>query len=126
MKARTDFKIILTRSGMTVDGAVGFDEFLHTAINAILTVMQNMVTDAEKEEDVDTTELKEALYDTFNIAVSNALEVFIPDKLLRPDLTAEAILNAENDILSGKLDAGDKEGFLKLVQPSDTASAEKV
>lgn len=35
----------------------------------------------------------------FNLQASALLERLIPDKELRPDLTAEAIMRAENEIL---------------------------
>ena len=46
-----------------------------------------------------TKEIREALYDEFNHAASHILEEFIPDKELRPDLTAEAIKDYEDKIL---------------------------
>lgn len=46
--------------------------------------------------------VKEDLYDRYNQAVSRVLESFAPDLELRPNLTAEAILRAENKIISEK------------------------
>lgn len=44
-------------------------------------------------------ELKQEIYDAINVAASNVLELFAPELELRPDLTSEAILKAENEIL---------------------------
>lgn len=45
---------------------------------------------------------KEDLYDDFNMVASNVLASFIPDKELRPDVSMEAILKAEEDIINTK------------------------
>lgn len=45
------------------------------------------------------SEMKKALYDHYNFSASKVLELFAPEFELRPDLTAEAILKAENEIL---------------------------
>lgn len=42
----------------------------------------------------------EQLYDLYNEAASAFLSAFIPDKELRPDLTEEAILAKENELLN--------------------------
>lgn len=44
-------------------------------------------------------EVKRELYDLVNIGASNILKKFAPEFELRPDLTAEAIMKAENEIL---------------------------
>lgn len=54
------------------------------------------------EEDKEA--IKEDLYDKYNYAASNILEMFAPEFELREDLTAEAILKAENEIIEKKYD----------------------
>ncbi len=44
-------------------------------------------------------EIKQNIYDMYNYAATNVLEHFAPELELRPDLTAQAILKAENEIL---------------------------
>jgi len=44
-------------------------------------------------------EIAENIYDFYNAAASSLLDSFIPEKELRPDLTVEAILEKENEIL---------------------------
>jgi hypothetical protein len=48
------------------------------------------------------SELKEKFYDAFNVYVSNVLAAFIPDKDLRPDMTMDAIMSKENEIIEEK------------------------
>jgi hypothetical protein len=44
--------------------------------------------------------VKEDLYDMYNAAASNTLNIFAPDIEMRPHLTAQAILEAENKIIN--------------------------
>lgn len=47
-------------------------------------------------------EAKEQMYYAYNFMASNVLAAFIPEDKLRPDLTAEAIVKAENELIEEK------------------------
>lgn len=47
--------------------------------------------------------LKESMYDTMNIAFSNALDLFAPEIEARPSLSTDAILRAQNEILQEEI-----------------------
>jgi len=49
--------------------------------------------------------VKEHVYDMVNVAASNMLTQYAPDIELRPDLTAEAILQHENQLIEEKYNA---------------------
>lgn len=68
-------------------------EFLNSILAAQFNLFNNILRQAPEEEQ---TKLKEELYDMFNFAASAFLKAFDPERDLRPDLTAEAILAAEN------------------------------
>lgn len=53
--------------------------------------------------------IKEQLYDMYNVAVSSVLEHYAPEFELRPDLTADAIAKAEQDIVKEKYSHLNKE-----------------
>lgn len=53
-------------------------------------------------------EAKEDLYDAYNIMASSILNNLIPDKELRMDLDAEAILKAEAELIESKYAAMSK------------------
>ena len=74
------------------------DIIIH-CLSACLRTMENVVQNAPEKDKQGFTE---ELYDFFNVQASNVLKVFAPDLELRPDLTAEAILNAENAILDAQ------------------------
>ena len=62
-------------------------------LNSLIYFVNKQETEEEKKA------CAEELYDMFNLQASALLEQLIPDKELRPDLTAEAIMRAENEIL---------------------------
>lgn len=47
--------------------------------------------------------LKESMYDTLNIAFSNALDMFAPEIEARPSLSTDAILRAQNELLEEEM-----------------------
>lgn len=66
-------------------------------LTGILNSFTYFVNKQESEEEKKAC--AEELYDMFNLQASALLERLVPDKELRPDLTAEAIMRAENEIL---------------------------
>lgn len=52
-------------------------------------------------------DLKLTMYDTMNIAFSNALDEFAPEIEARPSLSADAILKAQNELLEEEMAAAD-------------------
>jgi hypothetical protein len=50
-------------------------------------------------------DLKLTMYDTMNIAFSNALDQFAPEIEARPNLSADAILKAQNELLEEEMKA---------------------
>lgn len=90
---------------ITQDGMILSSEQLHVTdyVNITLAAQLNIFNDIlnnVKEEDRD--EVRGELYDMYNLAASAFLKAFAPDLELRPDLTEEAIMRAENEILKEK------------------------
>lgn len=74
---------------------VSLPDFLQIVQSGILTALNSYLKSASNEETA-----KKELYDLYNTACSNTLHYFAPEYDLRPDLTAQAILQAENDIIN--------------------------
>ncbi len=53
-----------------------------------------------KEQLAKFVSIKQQLYSMYNDAVSSVLQLYAPEFELRPDVTAEAIMRAENDIIN--------------------------
>lgn len=71
-----------------------FLQVMSTSILAAMNGILNSVPEANQQE------VKEDLYDMYNAAASNTLNIFAPDIEMRPHLTAQAILEAENKIIN--------------------------
>lgn len=87
---------------ITQDGMMLSSEELHVAdyINITLAAQLNMFNDILRRADEEEREhTRGELYDMYNLAASAFLKAFAPEFELRPGLTEEAILRAENEIL---------------------------
>lgn len=73
------------------------EEFMQITFTAILSAMQATVHSQKTEAEQD--QCKAELYDMLNVAASRTLEFFAPEYELRPNLTTQAILEAENKII---------------------------
>ena len=90
---------------ITQDGMMLSSEELHVAdyINITLAAQLNMFNDIlHRTDEEDRERTRGELYDMYNLAASAFLKAFAPEFELRPDLTEEAILRAENEILKEK------------------------
>lgn len=74
---------------------VSLPDFLQVVQSGILTALNSYLNSASNPEVA-----KQELYDLYNTACSNTLHYFAPEYDLRPGLTAQAILKAENDIIN--------------------------
>lgn len=87
---------------ITQDGMMLSSEELHVAdyVNITLFAQLNMFNDILRRTDEEERErTRGELYDMYNLAASAFLKAFAPELELRPELTEEAILRAENEIL---------------------------
>lgn len=74
---------------------VSLPDFIQVVQTGILYALNSYLESADNKE-----QAKEELFGLYNTACSNTLHYFAPEFDLRPDLTAEAILKAENDIIN--------------------------
>lgn len=77
---------------------VNFEELMQVIFAGTIALMNTLVEQVPREEDRPIA--KEELYDMLNIAASNALSVFAPEIDMRPNLTVDAIMKAEDDIIA--------------------------
>jgi hypothetical protein len=72
-------------------------DFLQVISTGVLQAMISIVAAAPEDQ---RTQVKEELYDMYNAAASNTLNYFAPEIEMRPHLTAQAILEAEDNIIN--------------------------
>ena len=78
------------------DKDMSIQDILQATCTATLGMLKRLVELAPEES---KQEIKEDLYDMYNAAASNTLRYFAPDIDMRPHLTSQAILEAENEII---------------------------
>jgi hypothetical protein len=97
------FITIDTEKGISSSERLSFEDSMRIIGTAALTLMHGL-DDYVKENDAENYESVHGhIYDTFNIMAGNILDAFEPNRSPATDLTAEAILRAENEILDEKV-----------------------
>lgn len=76
---------------------VNFEEILQVSFSGILALTNTLLENVPEE---DRPTAKEMFYDMLNIAASNALSIFAPEIEMRPNLTVDAIMKAEDEIIA--------------------------
>ena len=71
-------------------------DFFQIIFTGLLAAMQGVASKAPEGKELI---IREDLYDKFNFVASNVLEMFAPEIEMRPHLTTQAILEAENKII---------------------------
>ena len=91
-----------TEKGISSDEHISFEDSMRILGTAILSLMEGL-DKYVKEHDAENYEsVHGRIYDTFNIMAGNILDAFDSNRSPATDLTAEAILRAENEILDEK------------------------
>lgn len=80
-----------------INREVNFEEIMQVSFSGILALMNTLLENVPEE---DRPAAKGELYDMLNIAASNALSVFAPEIEMRPNLTVDAIMKAEDEIIA--------------------------
>ena len=118
-------------------GSFTAEDVILTCNTVILSAMNQLVNNYEKvlaeaangpvtnqKWNEKVAELKGMLYDFYNVNASNLLVAFAPEFEKNPDLTTQAILKAENDLIEEKYDELKKEG--KIVPLTEVPKAKKI
>ena len=77
--------------------AIPFDEFIQLLFSGILGQANSIIRQQPTQQQQD--DCRAALYDLINMSASNLLQLLDPESELRPHLTTQAILEAENKII---------------------------
>lgn len=78
------------------DSPILLDDFITATLTAQLSMMKRCVDDAPAETQQG---IQQNIYDMYNAAASHVLAKFAPELELHPNLTTQAILEAENKII---------------------------
>lgn len=114
-----------SETGISSNEHLSFEDSLRMIGTAALSIMQGLDTYV-KENDADNYETVHGhIYDMFNIMAGNILDAFDENRSPATDLTAEAILRAENEILDEQVPTLEPEETIEIeVTPTETEEAE--
>lgn len=83
-----------------IDDKPTIEQITHMLMNTQLHAMREILKQAPEAQ---KEQVKALIFDLVNLKMSAVLESFAPDYELRPNLTAEAIVKAENEILKDEM-----------------------
>ena len=89
--------IVISEDGMFASQPLTYADVLQLTCSCVAGVAGDILSKVESAEEREKIEAE--LFDTANLAFSNCLAHAFPTQELRPDLTEEAIMEAENAIL---------------------------
>jgi hypothetical protein len=107
--------LVMSEDGMFASEPLSFADILQLACSCVASAAKSLISQAENDEEAQAIEKE--LFDTANVTFSQCLDFAFPNQELHPDLTEEAILRAENDILTERAaeiepDAGEPEKII--------------
>lgn len=85
---------------ITTEGELHFQDMVTMFGNATLHLSRGYLEGVPLEHQ---ESMKEQMYDYLNQRFTSVLELFAPEYELRPGLTEEAIMKAENEVLLSKM-----------------------
>ena len=88
-----------TEKGITFSEKLGFEDALRLLGTAAISLMTGLDNHVKETDPNNYEKVHGHIYDTFNIMCGNILDKFDSTRTPATDLTAEAILRAENEIL---------------------------
>lgn len=91
-----------TEKGLSSDEHLSFEDTLRILGTATLSLMSGLDQYVKEHDAENYEQVHGHIYDTFNIMAGNILDAFDNTRSPATDLTAEAILRAENEILDEK------------------------
>lgn len=94
-----------------IDTPMAIDDLMPILFTVQLSYMRQFMKQVEGSGDLSSEQiqgLKEDLYDKYNAGASNVLYLFAPDEELRPDLTVEAMKEAEDKYMYNQLNRKDR------------------
>ena len=92
--------IVISEDGMFASQPLSYADVLQLTCSCVAGVTEDILSKASSDEEREKIEGE--LFDIANLSFSNCLAHAFPGQELRPDLTEEAIMEAENKILADR------------------------
>ena len=112
--------IVISEDGMFASEPLSFVDVLQLTCSCVAGVAGDVLAKAESSDEREKLEAE--LFDIANLSFSNCLAYAFPTQELRPDLTEEAIMEAENAILKRAAEDMENVGEPEKIIPFPTGS----
>lgn len=112
--------IVISEDGMFASEPLTFADVLQLVCSCVAGVASDVLSRTENAEEA--KKIEDELFDVANLSFSNCLAHAFPGQELRPDLTEEAIMEAENAILKRAAEDMDNVGESEKIIPFPTGS----
>lgn len=99
--------LVMSEDGMFASEPLSFADILQLTCSCVASAAKTMMSQANNDEEAQAMEKE--LFDLTNVSFSQCLDFAFPNQELHPDLTEEAILRAENDILKERAEELDSD-----------------
>jgi hypothetical protein len=110
-----------SETGLTSNEHLSFDDALRLIGTAALALMEGLDSYVKENDAENYESVHGHIYDKFNIMAGNILDAFDANRSPATDLTAEAILRAENEILDEQVPEIEPEETIEIeVTPTES------
>jgi hypothetical protein len=114
-----------TEEGISSNEHLSFEDSLRLIGTAALSMMQGLDEHVKEKDPENYESVHGRIYDMFNIMAGNILDAFDSNRSPATDLTAEAILRAENEILDEQVPTIEPEETIEIeVTPTENTEEE--
>ena len=103
-----------SETGLSSNEHLSFDDALRLIGTAALSIMEGLDKYVKENDTENYESVHGAIYDKFNIMAGNILDAFDSNRSPATDLTAEAILRAENEILDEQVPTIEPEEVIEI------------
>ena len=112
--------LVVSEDGMFASQPLSFADILQLTCSCVASAAKTMMSQAENDKEAQ--EIEKELFDLANVSFSQCLDFAFPNQELRPDLTEEAIMEAENAILKRAAEDMENVGEPEKIIPFPTGS----
>lgn len=100
-------KIIISEKNkeirVSTEQPLGIEDAINLTLSGVLSIMNDVVNNMPPSHAQHKQQMKEHLFDMFNMAASNLLAQFAPEIDLRGDIQADAIMSLEDQLLAERV-----------------------
>ena len=92
-----------TEIRVSTEQPLGVEDAINLTLSGVLSIMNDIINNMPPSHTQYKQQMKEHLFDMFNMAASNLLAQFAPEIDIRADIQADAIMSLEDELLAKRV-----------------------